>query len=415
MMDRENVILLTLDEFRPDRIEPYGQKRIKTPFVNRIADDGVLFEKCMAPSCLTPISHAAILTGLHAPHNGFRDPFCRIQAPRIAEIMKDHGYRTAGYVGINYLGEAQGFSAGFDVYDLPDEGSDMWPHRDRIHFGNLWQDKCFDFIRENQSSPFFIWGHYFECHSLTEIGLLKRGLLKEGYLPEFEYYDAKVELMDQKILFKPLLKLLDELDLYEKTSIVVMADHGTSLGEHPAPQAPGLDFLYPTHVFLYDEDIHIPLIIKSRKLPKGKRVPGVVRGVDVVPTILDLVDIETLYSFDGQSLLPIIEAGEAKGVVNYAEEMWGERGPGDFQGIRTDQYMVMIDRRNGDVEEFYDIVQDPGQQNNLMGSLNEEQQLVAKQMRRQLDLYYKAGEETSRVSSEKEKRIRDRLRDLHYI
>ena len=414
-MDRENVILLTLDEFRPDRIEPYGQKRIKTPFINRIANDGILFEKCMAPSCLTPISHAAMLTGLHAPHNGFRDPFCRIQSKTIAEIMKDYGYRTAGFVGISYLGKEQGFSAGFDLYDMPATDSDMWPHRDRVYFGNLWQDKCFDFIRENQTTPFFIWGHYFECHSLTERGLLKRGLLKEGYLPEFEYYDAKVELMDQKILFKPLLKLLDELDLYDRTTIVVVADHGTSLGEHPAPPVPGLGFTYPQHIYLYDEDIHIPLIIKSSKLPKGKRVKGVVRGVDVVPTILDLVDIETMYFFDGQSLLPFVEAGEAKGLVNYAEEMWTERGTGDFQGIRTDRYMYMIDRRNGDVEEFYDMVKDPGQQTNLIDILDEEEQLLAKQMREQVDLFYGAGERKSTVSKEEEEKIRDRLRDLHYI
>jgi len=403
-----------MDEVRPDRLGCYGGKRVKTPGIDRLASEGVLFEKCMAPSCLTPNCHAALLTALFQPHSGFRDPFCQIKSKTIAEIMKDHGYRTAGYVGISFLGRAQGFANGFDLYDMPEEQAEFWPERDYLQFGNLWQERCFQWIRDNSSQLFVIWGDFFESHVWTEHALLKQGLLKEGYLPELEYMDAKVELMD-KILFQPLVELLDKLDLYDRTMIVAISDHGTNIGEHPAPLIPHLEITHPQHVFLYTEDLHVPLVIKSSKLPKGKRIEGLVRAVDVVPTILDLLDLQTPYSFDGQSLLPFVQTGQARGLVNYAEELWTERGPGDFQGLRSDQYNYIVDRRNDNTEEFYDLVNDPGEKMNLIDILDEDEQLVAKQMREQADLFYGAGETRSGLLKEEEEKIRSRLRDLHYI
>jgi arylsulfatase A-like enzyme len=226
--------------------------------------------------------------------------------------------------------------------------------------------------------------------------------------------DAKVELMD-KILFQPLIELLEELDLYDTTTIVAVSDHGTNIGEHPAPLIPHLEITHPQHVFLYTEDLHVPLIIKSSKLPKGRRIPGLVRAIDIVPTVLDLLSLDVPFFFDGVSLVPFVQQGEARGLVNYSEELWEERGPGDLQGLRNDRYNYVVDRRNDNNEEFYDLENDPGEQINLIDILSEEEQLVAKQMREQADFYYGAGERRAGLDKEEEEKIRSRLRDLHYI
>jgi arylsulfatase A-like enzyme len=235
-------------------------------------------------------------------------------------------------------------------------------------------------------------------------------------LAEFSYYDAKIKLVDEA-LFKPLLSLLKELEVYEDTIIVVFSDHGTNLGDHPAGQIPHRSYgiSYPQHTTLYDCDLKTLFMIKGRDVPSNHRVKGMVRHIDIAPTVLDLMGVKTVHQFDGISLLPAIKSGQSSGLVAYAEEMYERRGPGDFQALRTDRYKYIIDRRNDDAEEFYDLESDPGEQVNIIDSLNEDERLLRKEMREVADFWFAERAQKKERSEEERKKIDARLRMLGYV
>ena len=118
-MERKNVILVTMDEVRHDHLGCYGYERIKTPNIDFFASEGVRFETAVSTSCFTPPSHATILTGVYPNRHNLRDPFSGVEWKMISEIFQENGYRTAGFVGVNLLGRANHFDAGFQLYDEP--------------------------------------------------------------------------------------------------------------------------------------------------------------------------------------------------------------------------------------------------------------------------------------------------------
>lgn len=344
-------------------------------------------------------------------------------AKPIASILRDRGYVTAGFVGNGVLGQAHGYGQGFDYYDEPTE-EECWskdnyldPDEDGWFYeGGLWIDRLLEWLKSNYQSKFFVWGHYYETHEGSERFLLDKGLLRKGELAEFAYYDAKIKLVDEA-LFKPLLSLLKELGVYEDTVIVFVSDHGTNLGEHPAnpiPYRPS-NRIYPQHETLYDCDLKTGLVIKGRGVPSNHRVKGMVRSIDIAPTLLDLLGVITVHQFDGISLLPAIESGRSSGLVAYAEELYHRRGPGDFQALRTDGYKYIIDRRNDDTEQFYDLESDPGEQMNIADILNEDQELLRKEMREVADFWFGKKTEKKEWSEEERSKIEARLRMLGYV
>jgi arylsulfatase A-like enzyme len=118
---KKNIIMISFDEVRPDHLGCYGYGKNTTPNVDRIAENGVLFENCIAAGCFTPICMSSVLTGCYPNKHTVRDPYCTIQRPTIAEILKGNGYLTAGFSGNGVLGSAHGFGKGFASYDEPDD------------------------------------------------------------------------------------------------------------------------------------------------------------------------------------------------------------------------------------------------------------------------------------------------------
>ncbi len=379
-MKRPNFIFITMDAVRHDRLSCYGQGG-KTPVLDSIASDGVLFEEVISASNLTPVAHASILTGLYPHKHGLRTPFDRVRAKLTAEYFHENGYRTSGFVGVSLLGSAKGFNSGFDHFNEPDETTawrktcyvkggfkhgaptdDLSGHS-MVLWGNNWTDRMFQWIRSNHNLPFFLWGHYFECHEGAEKLLLEQGHIKKQDPSEHRYYDTKIRHMDACLL-GGLLHLLRELGLEESTYLVITSDHGANLGEHPIPPKKDLGVDYPQHVTMFDCDIRIPLIMKGPGLPSGKRVKGMVRSVDILPTILDLAGIE-VENTDGVSLAPFIERGKAGGLTAYAEELFQLRGPGDYQAMRDQKHKLILDRRCGTVH-FFDLEQDAGERHPVL-------------------------------------------------
>lgn len=367
-----NLILLTIDELRHDGLGCYGNQKVMTTCADSLAADGVLFEEAIATADLTPVCHASLLTGIYPNKHNIRHPFSYLRGKTLAQIMKENGYNTAGFVGVSFLGSKHGFKKGFDHYDETREGaigsenfSFLGGEEGQFTLGNWWIDRFFDWLENNYKSQFFIWGHYFYVHQGTEKFLLKERLLKENLADSaFFYLNPKINLMD-KILLKPLFEKLKSWGIFDNTNIILTADHGSNLGEHPVARSPLGEFYYPQHVCLYDEDIRIPLIIKARGLPQGKRIPGMVRQVDVMPTILDLMNIETDIDFDGVSLLPYITRGRASQLVAYFEDLYEDRGPGVIQGTRSDRYKFWRNLTKW-TEELYELTIDPTEKINII-------------------------------------------------
>jgi arylsulfatase A-like enzyme len=416
---KKNIILVTMDEVRHDHLSCYGYRRVQTPHIDRFAREGVRFETAVSTSCFTPVSHATILTGVYPLHHNLRDPFSGVEWKIVAEIFKENGYKTAGFVGVNLLGKANRFDVGFDYFDEPSD-DEIWKRsgfagdgRGELLWGNWWIPRMLKWVRDHQGEPFFIWTHYFDTHQAAEDILLEMGKIQRGIMPDYGYYDPKIKYMDEAY-FGPLHQLLQELDLEERTTILITSDHGTNMGEHKVPPFPHLKLVYPQHTTLYDCDLLVPMIIQDKDLPKGVVIPGVVRTVDIVPTLVDLAGIENRYKFDGISLVPFVKRGRAERLLAYSEELYEKRGPGDFQSVRSDRYKFIIDHRTG-LQEFFDLLSDKKEQQNLIFECNEEQEKLIEEWRKicQNNLERKGIDYS--VQGEAKEKIEKRLRSLGYI
>jgi len=358
-----NVILLTLDAVTQRRLSCYGYDKIKTKAIDSLAEEGVLFENVIAQSCLTPIAHACILSGKYPNKTKVRDPFCKVRTTLISTMLKEKNYHTAGFVGINFLSAKHEFNQGFDIYDEPTEET-AWnrkkykkgeQEKDSI-WGNWWIPRMLNWIEEHQQNNFFIWGHYFNVHYHAEKQMLKDGKLKEGHLSDDGYYDAKIEYMDKELI-QPMIDTLKKCNIYDDTIIIITADHGES-------------FLweYPQHRRLYEDDLRIPLIIKNKHL-KPQRISHTVRSIDIVPTILEMLEYSSQDDFDGLSLLPLINGKEFPELVSYSEELYENRGPGVIQSLRNDYGKIIVNRTTGKIE-MYDLQNDPDEKENLVEILD---------------------------------------------
>ncbi len=418
-MEKKNVILVTMDEVRPDHLSCYGYERIATPNLDYFAQTGVRFETVISNSSFTPLSHATILTGVYPDKHNLRDPFCGLEGKGVAVIFKEHGYTTAGFVGVNLLGQANRFDVGFDHFDEPGH-DEVWKRsgfpdeeRGELLWGNWWIPRMLDWLRQNATRPFFVWTHYFDVHQAAENILLEMGKIEEGVMPEFGYMDPKIKYMDDAF-FGPLKQTLAELAIEERTTVVITSDHGTNLGEHEVPPFPHLDLVYPQHVTLYDCDLKVPLIIKDPDLPQNRVIPGMVRTVDIVPTLVDLHRLDSEVEFDGLSLVPFVQSGRAEGLVAYAEEMYEKRGPGDFQAVRNKDYKLIVDHRSG-AEEFYDLTLDPDEKMNLVSRLTGDQEKLVAEWRALCKKLAARRGSGFTMDGEDKKKVKERLRMLGYI
>lgn len=399
----ENLIIITMDAVRPDRLSCYGYDQIETKGIDEIAEEGALFRNCIAPSCFTPVSHATILSGKNPDKTKVRDPFDTVGTPLLSDILKDNGYQTAAFIGIDLMDSKHRFNRGFDHFDEPSEGDSFHSmafkgktQRLQALLGSWWVDRMFDWLKEHKEGPFFIWGHYFHVHFLAEKELLFSGELDKDKHHEHAYYDAKIKYMDERLL-QPLIDLLKKEGLWEDTTIVLTSDHGETLGTKN-PTWKTYFFEYPQHKTMYDEDLKVPLIIKNCKLKKQK-LDHTVRSIDIVPTILDLLGIQCDENFDGISLVPLTEGKELPTLIAYSEELFENRGPGKIQAVRTPEYKL-IRNITKNQEEFYDIKSDPEEKNDLIDSSDPSHKEVIDVFRQFLDRKYSSNESDASLGSE---------------
>src|SRR5262245_32648855 len=288
------IVLVTIDTLRADRLGAYGSTRQLTPALDRFAQGASRFTAAVTQVPITLPAHASILTGLHPARHGVRtnDGFrLGTGVPTLAEAIKGRGYPTAAFIGGYPLQASSGLSRGFDRYDddfLKQSGAIERP-------ADAVVDAAAGWIASHRSQPFFAWLHLFDPHS--------------PYAPPPPFaaahadapYDGEVAYTDAAI--GRFFDRLRELELFTRSTIVVVADHGESLGEH-GERAHG--------TFLYDATIRVPLLIKLPDSSASRTVDVPVEISDLAPTMA-LMAGATLGEADGRSVLPLIggERGDA--------------------------------------------------------------------------------------------------------
>src|ERR1700680_1162639 len=290
-----NVILITLDTTRADRMGFLGSKRGLTPNLDAMARQGIVFTRAYSHVPLTTASHATILTGTYPQFNHVNDFGVPLspKLPYLPDLLHQHGYQTGAFVGSLILdpldGTAPGFDRGFDVYDAgvprPRHGADRYKTVERR--AEVVVNHALGWLSQAANKPVFLWVHLYDAHDpYAPPSPYQERFASQPYDGEIAYADACVG------------KLLDALrkhGLYDETLIAVMADHGESLGAHGES----------THgVFLYDETLHVPLLIKlPLNRAAGRRVETRAGLVDVAPTILGAAGVTPPAEMQGQSLL----------------------------------------------------------------------------------------------------------------
>jgi arylsulfatase A-like enzyme/Flp pilus assembly protein TadD len=349
------VILISVDTLRADRLGCYGYDGIETPHIDRLAQDAVVFENAITTTPLTLPAHASMLTGSGPLRHGLIDNFGYAldeDEITLAEILREQGYATGGFVGAFVLdsrwGMAQGFDTYFDRFDSPAEGIAALSANERP--GGDVLEPALDWIREQKEEPFFAFIHFYDPHTPYD----PPEPYRTRYGPErLGRYDGEVAYVDS--LIGRLVSDLEDQGMYEDTLIVFLGDHGEALGDHEEE----------THgFFIYDATVHVPLIIKAPGFQGALRVAGQVRIVDVMPTILDVLGIEVPELIEGESLRPFLRDPETEtSRVAYVESHYARLhfGWAPLRGLRTDRYKYVEAPRG----ELYDLRTDPGETRNL--------------------------------------------------
>jgi arylsulfatase A-like enzyme len=348
---KPNLVLITLDSTRADRMGFLGAKGALTPNLDRLAGESVVFEHAYAQAPASVVSHATVLSGAYPQSTGMSEiggtlPPALLYLP---DLLKTQDYRTAAFVGSLDLdpqdGLAQGFDRGFQTYDAgfrPAMPGDARPPVTERR-GDQVVARAVAWLDHNAQGQFFLWVH-----------------ISDARAPATSYNSA-ITAADSAI--GKLISVLQQRKIYGNTAVIVVADHGESLGAH------GED----THgIFLYDETIHVPLLLK---LPEGQpaakpattRVAAKVRLVDIAPTLLEIAAIPVPSQMPGQSLLRVAKAGSGSGDQPvYSRSDLPQRGFGwsPLESWRASKYLYI----RAPKPELYDLTADPGAAHNLAQS-----------------------------------------------
>ncbi len=405
-MDK-NVVLVTLDALRKDRIGIYNPEKELTPYIDRLAEKSVIFENCFTVSNTSAPSHTSILSGCYPMSHGLRRNGWKVNESTVflSEVLKKQGLRTVGAVSQEMLTSTYNFNKGFDVFfdnskmdkvmkKLSKIGTRKVNMRKIVQFffvdthsraGKNTIAEVVNWVESNYKERFFLFMHLFDVHRDT-FAEENRGI----ELDEVKRYDENVSIVDK--LFGRLLNSLEKLELMKNTMIIVMADHGECLGE----------FRKKSHGYtLLDVEFKVPLIIYHPSL-KPQRVRKMCRTIDVFPTTLELAGIKEKRNIDGISLLSMIRGEEdvtevfMEGGLNYL----------DIRGIRTKEWKYII--KNGKEEFLYDMNCDPDEKANV----KDKEKDVTIKLREKVKKHFECNENREQETDEHTKKM---LKKLGYL
>jgi arylsulfatase A-like enzyme len=350
-----NLLLITLDTTRADRLGCYGYKLALTPQLDALAKNGVLFERAYAPAPMTSPSHTSIMTGLWPPEHGVHTNASTVldpNIPTIAELLQKRGYATAAFPAASMLAARFGLNRGFQSYfdDLsdPKTGADR---KQRSRDGRYIADLSIQWLKQRQQAddaPFFCWLHFYDPHDPYHIH-------PEEFDAKFRDrpYDAELAYVDRQI--GRVIDELERLGELENTIIVIAGDHGESLGEH------GEDM----HGYLLHEStLRVPMIVANYAQAKaGHRVATPVSLIDLFPTLLEISGAEVPGDLTLRSLQPALLGNPlaprlcySQTVEPYLQAFWSP-----LQSLTNERWRYVRTTQ----PELYDLTADPQELVNL--------------------------------------------------
>jgi arylsulfatase A-like enzyme len=335
------VILISIDTLRADHLPAYGYRAIKTPAIDSLANDGIVFERAYTHSTQTLPSHAAMMTGRLPFENGVRDDDTTLGPDErpLAEMLRDRGYATGGIVSSGLLGRTTGLARGFDFFDddVPAGDGDL-PASFRRRSGAASEDIAERWLSGLGTTRLFLFLH-----------------IDEPRAPRAPSYDDAITAADAVV--GRFVRYLKAHQLYDQSTILLVSDHGEGLGDH-GEQEHGL--------LVYNEAIHVPLIVKPASGGgAGRRVDDVVQLADIAPTVLDLVKAPQPGNLRGRSLKPLTEGGSISSPARvYTESRYGHNrfGWSELVAVTDGQFQYI----RAPHEEIYDLRRDPRERENLI-------------------------------------------------
>ncbi|MGA9527212.1 MAG: sulfatase-like hydrolase/transferase [Terriglobales bacterium] len=388
-------MLITLDSVRADRTGFLSSKSNATPNLNRLAGESIIFEHAYAQAPDTLVSHATILTGAYPQSTGLSEIGGTLppSLPYLPGRLKAQGYHTAAFVSSIDLdpanGLAQGFERGFEIYDAGFRPVIPGDARARVaeRSGAETVSRAVAWVDRSAQEPFFLWVHIGDANT------------------SHASYDAAVARADAAL--GKLLAALKARKLESNTAIVVVADHGQSLGAHGEE----------THgIFLYDETIHVPLLVKlpqSQAVARpetAERIIARVRLIDIAPTLLEIAGISVPSQMQGQSLLRIARSGSSADQPAFSRSDLPQRGFGmsSLESWRAGKYLYI----RAPKPELYETTADASATHNLAQSSKATLDTIAAQLS---NFDRRFNGETGKTASELSSSELQKLASLGYV
>ena len=431
--EMHNVLLVTIDSLRPDFLGCYSdwaRAEQLSPRLDAWAEQACLFRTSISQGPRTPESFPAILSGQYASR--YLDIYSGLSEKRrlISEILKEHGYACAAFNSNPYISRRKGYGRGFDLYEDsvplgPPRGLKGKVFINLLKLRNLFCEpytpapninhQVFSWLK-GRSGPLFLWVHYMDVHGpyIPKRGFryyqrVKAGCLwrKATHAPEQvtpeegqrlrAAYKEEIRYTDRF-----LMELIESFDP-AKTLVIITADHGELFGEHG---------LYAHAFKLYDTLLRVPLLIRLPGQQQGRRIPEMVRSLDIVPTVLDTLGLGSGSDLDGRSLRPLMGVEKSPWVRQPAiSEIWSKH-----LSVRTEDWKLIANYAEG-WQELFDLAADPAESNNLIAVRPEVAAELEKVIRQHL-LNMNAPEEDLRqcgIDATTDAATESRLRALGYM
>ncbi len=437
--------MITIDTLRADHLGTYGYPRNTSPFIDSLAEKGILFENSFSQSSTTCPSHASIFTGLYCSQHGVLANHYILpeSATTLAEILKENGFKTAAFTSTDAHFLSTNLNQGFEFYEEPFNARATYnikyrPARLTINNAIIWLDNF------NPTRKLYFWVHVYDPHlplvpprEYTEkIDQNKKDVLK--FLEKFNInlglfnneddlykyitlYDAEIRYVDEEL--KRLFSFAEKKGLNKNSLWIITADHGEGLGQH--------DYLIHSKM-LYQEQLHVPLIFffTDSKI-KPIRIKNIVENFDIFSTVLDVLKIdaenELKKEIQSVSLWKTIRGLKEKEIKQFAfseREKYPEKDPspiklpeskriwekGDKYSIQDDNYKYIL--RTDFQDEFYNLKIDPHEKTNLIDKNSNQTKTFREMILRYLKLFQRYANKKARLVDPK---IRKKLKSLGYI
>ena len=401
--DKPNILLITLDTTRADRLGCYGWEAAKTPNIDALAARGARFDFALSTAGITPMSHASILTGLNPYNHGlrvFHGAAGNKLPPEIAtlpERLSKAGYQTGGFVSAYPLSPYYGLNQGFDAYSTGIEetlaGIDLTQpvrslqenilldkDRSRVQRrADATTSEALDWLEgRDPSAPWFTWIHFFDAHDISlvppaawaeEHGVLYAEAPHQRDLTGREsFYDLEIAWMDAQL--GRLFQWLEESEQLDNTIVVLTADHGQGLSRGEKLHS------WSRHRLIYQWSIHVPLIVAGPMVPSPASINAIVRTTDIAPTLLELLDLAPEEPMDGSSLTSLMGGAEEAPRIAYADALntrdsfaplsrLPELCRDDLIAATDGRHKLIHHLKEPHKSELYDLQLDPDEQDNL--------------------------------------------------